>query len=397
MQSSNIVQPQQKNTIMQLLEKYKLDGRNNKMSLTAGIYMDETGESPILDTVKVAERFLVENQTCKAAFNMTGDVDFHRAVKKVVFPYFTEVEKKEICVIQTLGASGAINLIGQLVNQYAPLSRIWVSNPTWENHEPLLGHHLGGICHYKYVAENNKASVSKIMEDLQYSKPGDYVLFHASCHNPTGIDPDLYQWTELAKFCKDMRLIPIFDFAYQGFAYDLEKDTEVFGIFKQNVDDFIVCNSFSKNMGLYDERVGALSFIFTDQEKTNSWLQTTKRLIRSSYSIPPIHGGAVASHIINNDLLFKQWGEEVSGMRKDLERRRSDFFSALDCVGMKEDILDFDKQNGMFVCLKLTEEEIGTLREKYGIYMLDSGRISIASLNSKKIPMLCEAIKKLRV
>lgn len=158
-----------------------------------------------------------------------------------------------------------------------------------------------------------------------------------------------------------------------------------------------MCNSFSKNMGLYDERVGALSFIFTDQEKTNSWLQTTKRLIRSSYSIPPIHGGAVASHIINNDLLFKQWGEEVSGMRKDLERRRSDFFSTLDCVGMKEDILDFDKQNGMFVCLKLTEEEIGTLREKYGIYMLDSGRISIASLNSKKIPLLCEAIKKLRV
>lgn len=381
------------NSIMQLVEQFKNDKHINKMNLTVGVYMDQYGNCPILKSVKEAEEHCLEIEKSKVTFNMIGAKSYHEAVKQLLFPNFSKAEKENIQVIQTVGSCGALYLVGQLINKIKPTASLWLSNPTWENHRPLLESHVSEICEYRYEPlDKENLCVQKIMEDLQYSKAGDFVLFHACCHNPTGMDPTINQWQELAKFCKNHELIPIFDFAYQGFKDTIQSDAEVLNIFREEVNSFIVCNSFSKNMGLYDERVGALTFVFDNQEEVDCWLQCAKSLIRSSYSTPPIHGSSVVSCIINDSERFQLWQAEVDNMRKGLIQRRTEFFQKLDDVGMKERILNYENQNGMFACLNISLEQIEYLRNSQGIYILNSGRISIASLNSQKISKFCEAI-----
>jgi aspartate/tyrosine/aromatic aminotransferase len=380
---------------MQLVEKFKNDKRADKMNLTVGVYKDESGQSPILKSVKEAEKYCLETETTKASFNLIGSQTFHEAVKRLLFPSFSESEKKKIQVIQTVGSCGALYLVGQLINKIVPSARIWISNPTWENHWSLLHSHINEIYGYRYEPLNRKClDIEKIMEDLKSSQSGDFVLFHASCHNPTGMDPTIKQWHELANFCKSNKLIPVFDFAYQGFKDTIQNDADIFKVFRQ-MDSFIVCNSFSKNMGLYDERAGALSFMCKDIEKLSYWVKCAKKFIRGNYSTPPMHGSSIVSCIINDPERYQSWQKEVDEMRESLIQRRNELFQALERIGIKGTILNYERQNGMFVCLDLSLSQIEQLRNDYGIYLLNSGRISVASLNSKKIIKLCTALQNI--
>ncbi|MBR9663091.1 MULTISPECIES: aromatic amino acid transaminase [Bacillus cereus group] len=390
------MQSKKKNSIMQLLELYNQDTRVDKVNLTAGIYTDESGNCPILESVREAEYYRIKNQINKASFNLTGATEFHKAVRTILFPTIEDsIENDKIQVIQTLGASGALHLAGQLINQYNPSARIWLSSPTWENHLALLSSHSGGFGSYRYQPANQEQlCIDTIIEDLQFASPGDFVLFHVCCHNPTGIDPNLSQWEILADFCAERKLIPLFDFAYQGFAHSLQQDAKPFTIFKERLDMFLICNSFSKNMGIYDERTGALTLVFKDTEKLKRWYKTVKELIRGSYSMPPVHGSFIVSHIINDSSRFDHWQREVEGMCKDLQQRRNSFFSELSNVGIIDEIMPYRKQNGMFLYLNLSEEKIESLRNKHGIYLLDSGRMCLASLSTANMSKVAEVIKR---
>ncbi|MCX7570911.1 aromatic amino acid transaminase [Tumebacillus sp. DT12] len=384
-----------KTSIMQLLELYRQDPRADKLNLTAGIYMDESGTCPILDSVREAEAFRVQNQSSKATFNLTGAPDYQQAVRTLLFPNMGgSGETHHVQVIQTLGASGALHLVGKLVNHYTPNAKIWLSAPTWENHPAVLNSHAGGFGHYRYLpAHLDEVSLDTILADLESAKPGDYVLLHACCHNPTGMDLNLSQWTKMADFCAERHLIPLFDFAYQGFAHSPERDAELFDAFKERVDRFLICNSFSKNMGLYDERIGALTLVFKEEEQALDWNNTAKRLIRSSYSMPPTHGSFIVSHILNDPDRCARWQQELAGMCNDLHTRRAAFFTELANAGIQDQVLTYRQQQGMFVMLNLSEQQIDTLRERSGIYLLGNGRISIASLRTEMMPRFVEALK----
>lgn len=383
----------EQDNIMQLVELFKNDTRTDKINLAIGIYVDESGDCPILTSVKEAEKYCCDIEKSKAKFNLIGDNNYHKVVKELLFPDFSKREKEDIQVIQTVGSSGALYIAGQLINKIAPNSKIWISNPTWENHKFLLYDDLSKVCEYRYEPFNKqRLCIEKIIEDLNSARKGDFILFHVCCHNPTGMDPSMEQWKQLSRFCKEKGLIPIFDFAYQGFKENLKKDANVFNIFKKDKNNFIVCNSFSKNMGLYDERIGALTFVFDDKTQSHHWIEIAKKIIRSTYSVPPIHGSSIVNCIINDTQRFKVWERELSIMRREVENRRTEFFKALEEMGIKQNILSYENQSGMFVCLNLSLAQIENLRKNYGIYILNSGRISIASLNAKKISRLCNAL-----
>ncbi|GEO28049.1 aminotransferase [Alicyclobacillus acidoterrestris] len=381
---------------MQLLECYKQDPRTDKLNLTVGVYTNESGCCPILDSVRESEYFRVKNQTSKASFNVPGSTEYQQAVRTMLFPtQKSSSEDSNVQVVQTLGASGALHLAGRLINYYSPNAQIWLSLPTWENHPAVLNSHMGGFGYYRYQPANQEQlCIETILEDLKSAKPGDFVLLHACCHNPTGIDPTLSQWAILADFCAERKLIPLFDFAYQGFAHSIQQDAELFVTFRERVDMFLICSSFSKNMGIYDERTGAMTLVFKDTNRLADWYKTIKILIRSSYSMPPTHGSFIVSHIINDSFRFARWQQELADMRNDLQRRRSILFSEMTKHGIIDRILTYRQQQGMFLCLNLSEQIIDTLRDEYGIYILDSGRMSIASLSTANMPRFCEVLKR---
>lgn len=383
--------------IVQLLERYRQDARADKLNLTVGIYTDETGRCPILESVRRAERHRIEHQTSKASFNLAGAPDFHRAVRALLFPALPpDVGAADMQVFQSLGASGALYLAGQLLNRHAPGAKIWLSAPTWENHPALLSTHRGGFGHYRYrAASAQRLCLDTVLADLQAAAPGDIVLLHVCCHNPTGIDPDPAQWESLARFCAERELIPLFDFAYQGFARFVEQDAAPLALFMARLDTMLICNSFSKNMGIYDERTGALTLVCRDPKRLARWAEEVKVLIRSSYSMPPLHGSFIASHIINDAELFARWRLEVAGMRADLERRRAAFLAALGEAGILDEVLSYRRQQGMFMCLDLALADIERLRTEHGIYLLDSGRICIASLGVADMPRFCDALARI--
>ncbi len=352
--------PNGRNGIIQLLERYRQDARPGKLNLTVGIYTDETGCCPILESVRQAERHRVEHQTSKASFNIVGAPTFHQAVRAILFPALpADADDSRIRVIQTLGASGALHLAGQLLDRHLPTARIWMSAPTWENHAALLSVHRGGFSTYRYLpASPERLCLNTILADLQAAAPGDIVLWHVCCHNPTGIDPDLKQWEILASFCAERQLIPLFDFAYQGFAHSIQRDAAPLAMFMERLDTLLICSSFSKNMGIYDERTGALTLVCRDTDRLARWNEDVKMLVRSSYSMPPLHGSFIASHIINDADRFASWQQEVSGIRDDLHRRRAAFISELENAGILDDILPYRHQQGMFLCLDLSSASI---------------------------------------
>ncbi len=379
-------------TIMQLLERYRGDPRPDKLNLAVGIYTDESGHCPILDSVRAAELHRVAHQTSKASFNLAGAPDFHRAVRKLLLPDLSEADGAQVAVVQTLGASGALHLAAQLLARRAPGSRIWLSAPTWENHTALLAPH-GRFGHYRYrAATRERFCLDSALSDLERAAPGDIVLLHVCCHNPTGIDPDPEQWAALARFCAERRLLPLFDFAYQGLARSLEQDCAPLALFREQVECMMVCSSFSKNMGIYDERTGALTLVSRDPARLARWSDDLRQMIRASYSMPPLHGSYIVSHLVNDPERHRAWRQEVELMRDDLNRRRQALLEALGAAGLRDAVLSYQRQQGMFLCLDLAPAALEQLRAEHGIYLLDSGRLSVASLARADMPRLCHAL-----
>jgi aspartate/tyrosine/aromatic aminotransferase len=378
--------------ILGLTDAFQADPNPEKMNLAVGVYKDAAGKTPVLKCVKAAEQRLVDGEPTKSYLPIDGIPDYRRHVQQLVFA--DSVEPARLAVVQSPGGTGALRLAaGFLATQLPPL-RIWISNPTWVNHESVFAAEGIPIETYRYLADDRKSlDFNGLLDDLNSgTQPGDAVLLHACCHNPTGIDPTPQQWRELAALVAKKQLLPVLDFAYQGFGNGITEDTVGIQALVDVCDEVIVCSSFSKNFGLYSERVGAMSLLAADEATALAAQSQLKVLVRSNYSNPPQHGAAVVTTILNDDELTSQWKSELTEMRTRIKALRRQFVETMQRTGAGYDFSFLLDQQGMFSFSGLTKMQVDQLKSRHSIYIVGSGRINVAGMNEATLDRLCQAI-----
>lgn len=381
--------------ILGLTEAFRADPNPDKINLTVGVYQDETGVSPVLECVKEAEKRLANlDNTSKSYLPINGHPDYLGHTQRLVFGDGNEwLQTGCIASVHTPGGTGGLRLAGDFVRQCLRRRTIWVSNPTWANHQGIFTRSDLDISVYPYYnAETHGLNIDGMITVLEDIPENDVVLFHACCHNPTGVDPSEEIWETIAKVCKERRLLPVIDFAYQGFSTGWIDDAVAIRAFSKYGMEFLVCSSFSKNFGLYQDRVGALHVVAKNKDEATRVLSQLKVLVRTNYSNPPAHGSAIVSTILNDRDLTQQWEEELKAMRVRINCVRKQFVEGLAKAGVPGDYSFIQDQKGMFSFSGLTPEQVEQLREKYSIYIVKSGRINVAGINDRNVERLCSAI-----
>jgi len=380
--------------ILGLTEEFKKDSRTQKINLGVGIYKDESGQTPVLATVKKAEAALLENEKTKSYLTIEGTAEYGLAVQKLLFGSNSDIVRNKLAkTAQAPGGTGALRLAGEFIKRHLPSTKIWISNPTWANHNGVFkAAGLETVPYSYYDAETKNKDFEAMVADLNNAVEGDVVLFHGCCHNPTGIDPTAAEWKILAKLVADKKLLPLFDFAYQGFAKGVEEDAQGLRIFTQYNTEILVASSFSKNFGLYNERVGAFTLVSEMESTATSAFSQVKAIIRSIYSNPPAHGAAVVTYVLNDAALRAEWENEVTVMRDRIKEMRDLFVTTLKAEGVTRDFGFIAHQNGMFSFSGLTKAQVTQLKEEYAIYIVGSGRISVAGMTKSNMIPLCKAI-----
>lgn len=382
--------------ILGLADLFKSDDRPQKINLGIGVYRDETGYTPILESVKRTEQHLIETQTTKLYLPIEGISSFNEATQALLFGQDNVlISAGRVKTAQAPGGTGALRIMADFLARRTKVKRVWVSNPTWPNHRSVFQMAGLEVREYRYYnPQAHELDFDGMMADLQQVPAGEAVLFHGCCHNPTGIDPTAEQWQMLSDLALKNGWLPLFDFAYQGLGAGLEEDAYGLRLFASVHPEVLVANSYSKNFGLYNERVGAFSLIAKDQEIAERAFSQVKTIIRANYSNPSAHGGLVVSHILNTPDLKEEWQDELSVMRQRIHRMRQLFVKTLQEKGASVDFSFIAKQNGMFSFSGLTEEQVFHLRKENGIYIVDSGRINVAGMTLDNMSLLCESIVK---
>ena len=380
--------------ILGLTEAFAKDPRAEKINLGVGIYKDETGQTPILKSVKLAEQKLINEEKSKSYLSIEGHKAYASAVQKLLFGADSEVVLKQRAITaQAPGGTGALRTAADFIKSHLTSDRIWVSNPTWANHGNVFNTAGLEVSQYAYYdAETRGLDFNAMLASLAEAEAGDVVLFHGCCHNPTGIDPTVEQWTTLAQLCANKKLLPLFDFAYQGFATGVEEDAAGLRVFAEYCEELLVANSFSKNFGLYNERVGGLTLVAKDQDVAAAAFSQIKSGIRANYSNPPAHGAAVVAIILDDEELRNQWIAEVAEMRVRIHEMRELFVATLAEMGVTGDYSFIARQNGMFSFSGLSKEQVATLKDEHAVYIVGSGRISVAGMTKTNMQPLCKAI-----
>lgn len=380
--------------ILGLTEAFRNDPNPDKINLTVGVYQDATGTSPVLDCVREAEKRLVAANGSKSYLPINGHPDYIGHTQNLVFGEGDErIQTGCIASAHTPGGTGGLRLAGDFVRQCLGKRTIWVSNPTWANHQGIFSRTDLDIAVYPYYnPDTHDLNVEGMITVLENIPENDVVLFHACCHNPTGVDPSVDIWETIAKVCKERRLLPIIDFAYQGFATGWIDDAVAIRAFSKYGMEFLVCSSFSKNFGLYQDRVGALHVVAKNPEESTRILSQLKVLVRTNYSNPPAHGSAIVSTVLNDRDLTHQWEVELKAMRIRINSVREQFVDGLSKAGVPGDFSFIKKQKGMFSFSGLTPENVQYLRDQYSIYIVKSGRINVAGINDRNTDRLCSAI-----
>ncbi|WP_139299806.1 amino acid aminotransferase [Vibrio injensis] len=381
--------------ILGLTEEFKNDPRTDKINLGVGIYKNEAGETPVLATVKKAEAALLESEKTKSYLTIEGTAEYGLAVQKLLFGEQADIMNAQRAkTAQAPGGTGALRVAGEFIKRQLGDVKVWISNPTWANHHGVFGAAGLETTEYTYYnAEKKDKDFPAMLADLEQASTGDVVLLHGCCHNPTGIDPTLEEWEILAKLVAEKGLLPLFDFAYQGFAKGVEEDAAGLRIFAQYNPEILVASSFSKNFGLYNERVGAFTLVAASAEVANTAFSQVKAIIRSIYSNPPAHGAAVVTYILQNPALRAEWEAEVAEMRERIQEMRELFVTRLQEIGVNADFSFIERQNGMFSFSGLNKQQVQRLKEEFGIYIVGSGRISVAGMTKNNMSPLCEGIK----
>ncbi|HAS61930.1 MAG TPA: aromatic amino acid aminotransferase [Vibrio sp.] len=380
--------------ILGLTEEFKKDPRAEKINLGVGIYKNEQGETPVLATVKKAEAALVETEKTKSYLTIEGTAEYGLAVQQLLFGTDSDIiAAKRAKTAQAPGGTGALRVAGEFIKRQLGDAKIWISNPTWANHNGVFT--AAGIetAQYSYYnAETKNKDFAGMVADLEQAKAGDIVLLHGCCHNPTGIDPTADEWEILAKLVAEKQLLPLFDFAYQGFAVGVEEDAAGLRTFAKYNKEILVASSFSKNFGLYNERVGAFTLVASTEEVATTAFSQVKAIIRSIYSNPPAHGAAVVTYILSDAALRAEWEAEVKEMRERIQEMRELFVNTLKEQGVEADFSFIERQNGMFSFSGLSKEQVARLKDEFAIYIVGSGRISVAGMTKSNMLPLCQGI-----
>ena len=380
--------------ILGLADTFRADPRAHKINLSVGVYKDDAGQTPVLHSVKKAEKRLLEEESSKNYLGIDGLASFATCTQALLFGADSAiVREKRAKTAQTPGGTGALRVAAEFIARQTSASTIWISNPTWPNHASVFKAAGLEVREYGYFdAANMALDFDAMLTSLEQAKAGDVVLLHGCCHNPTGIDPTPAQWDQLAKLSAAKGWLPLFDFAYQGFARGLEEDAYGLRAFCANHSELLVASSFSKNFGLYNERVGACTLVAADQETAERAFSQVKSVIRANYSNPPAHGAAVVALILSDPQLKAEWEAELTEMRGRIHQMRELFVAKLQALGANRDFSFIARQNGMFSFSGLNPQQVARLKDEFAIYAVGSGRINVAGITSSNIDPLCQAI-----
>lgn len=380
--------------IFGLTEAFKKDTNPQKVNLGAGVYKDDNGITPVLKAVKEAEKILLDVEKSKSYLPISGDPGYADCVQKLLFGETGEVyTSKRASTIHAPGGTGALRMGAELIKKFAPNASVWVSSPTWANHKGIFTTAGFEIKEYPYYDADTKAvDADNFFACLKQIPEGDIVLMHACCHNPSGVDLTDEQWQQAADIAKDKKWIPFLDFAYQGFGSGIEEDRFAVDIFAKTGLDLLIASSFSKNIGLYNERTGALTIVSPSPKEAQVAMSHLKLVVRVCYSNPPAHGGLVVATILKDSDLTSLWLEELAGMRERIVAMRYAFVDGLAQRGVKGDFSYIKAQRGMFSFSGLSDDVVAWLKENKSIYVVGGGRISVAGLTTGNIDYICDSI-----
>jgi len=382
--------------ILGLNEQFNADTNPAKVNLGVGVYFDDNGKLPLLECVQAAEKTMMDKPTPRGYLPIDGIVAYDAAVKSLVFGADSDVVTSgRVATVQGIGGTGGLKIGADFLKKLNPNAKVLISDPSWENHRALFTNAGFEVETYRYYdATNRGVDFAGMLADLNAAAPGTIILLHACCHNPTGYDITAAQWDEVIAAVQANNLVPFLDMAYQGFGYGIKEDGAVIGKFVAAGLDFFVSTSFSKSFSLYGERVGALSVVCKDKEETGRVLSQLKIVIRTNYSNPPIHGGAIVAAVLGNPELRALWESELGEMRVRIKAMRQKLVDGLKAAGVKQDMSFITTQIGMFSYSGLTKDQMVRLRSEFGVYGTDTGRMCVAALNSKNIDYVCAAIAK---
>jgi len=383
--------------ILGLTEAFVADPRPNKVSLGAGVYSDDNGRIPLLRAVREAERARVEAGLPRGYLPIEGLAAYDAAVQKLLFGENSPlITAGRLVTAQALGGTGALKIGADFLKRVSGLDSVLISDPSWENHRALFEGAGFRVATYPYYdTETRGIDFAGMCAALAAAPAATVVTLHACCHNPTGVDLTIEQWREVARICKERGLVPVLDIAYQGFGEGVDADAAAVRLFADTGQSFFVASSFSKSFSLYGERVGALTVVTASADESARVLSQLKRIIRTNYSNPPTHGGSIVAAVLGDPRLRALWEEDLAEMRNRIKAMRKALVDGMKSRGIKGDYSYMQRQNGMFSYSGLSPAQVDRLRNEFGIYALSTGRICVASLNSKNIDYVCAALAAL--
>ena len=380
--------------ILSLNEAFGKDPRPNKINLSIGIYFDDAGKIPMLPSVRAAEHKVVADAGARPYLPMEGAANFRTAVQELLFGKVSAAVKAgRVVTMQMVGSSGGLKIGGDFIKRYFPTSTMLVSDPTWDNHRAVFeGCGITVKTYPYYDAATGGLRFDAMLEALKAAEKHSVVLLHACCHNPTGVDLTKAQWQALAPVLKERELIAFLDLAYQGYGDGIEEDAYAIRLLADEGLSFLVANSFSKSMSLYGERCGALSVVCPDAAQAVNVLGQMKATIRRNYSNPPMHGGQLVARVLNDPELRPMWEAEVVAMRDRIQTMRRKLHDVLSAKLPGSDFSYFLTQRGMFSYTGLSAEQCDRLKEEFGVYLVRSGRMCVAGLNTGNVEATANAM-----
>jgi len=382
--------------ILGLNEQFNADPNPAKVNLGVGVYYDDNGKLPLLKCVAQAEKQIQEAASARGYLPIDGIAAYDKAVQGLVFGADSAALKDgRVATVQGLGGTGGLKIGADFLKKLNPGAKVLISDPSWENHRALFTNAGFVVESYPYYdAARRGVNVEGMLAALNAAPAGTVVVLHACCHNPTGYDITPADWAKVIGAVKARGLVAFLDMAYQGFGEGIAEDGAVIAQFVAAGIDFFVATSFSKSFSLYGERVGALSVLCATKDDATRVLSQLKIVIRTNYSNPPTHGAQVVATVLTTPALRAMWEEELAGMRVRIKQMRTALLQKLQAAGIRQDMSFITQQKGMFSYSGLNKAQMERLRNEFGIYGVDSGRICVAALNSKNIDAVVAAIAK---
>ncbi len=380
--------------ILGLYETFNADSNPNKVNLGVGVYFTEEGKIPLLRAVQVAEKMILENPKARGYLPIEGIAAYNNGVQQLLFSSETEMTGAgRSASFETLGGTGALKVGADFLKRLKPNAKVAISDPSWENHRALFEGAGFEVVNYPYYDPTTRGVNFTEMKAYLSAMPADSIIvLHACCHNPTGADLSPAQWEEVVTICQEKKLIPFLDLAYQGFADGIFEDGLAVRLFTQSGLSFFIASSFSKSFSLYGERVGALSVVTQSKEETAKVVSQIKRVIRTNYSNPPTHGATIVATVLNDTELRNMWEQELMEMRDRIKAMRELLVTELKAAGANKDFEFIKVQRGMFSYTGLSKEQVDRLINEHSVYAVGTGRICVASLNTKNIKTVAQGI-----